>query len=454
MSIAPALPESSPVPGETCPRCHTTQEWGESSWCPNCSFYPVVDGSAGGQASWADNLPDLPEEEVADDRSALESIPLWFWGMLAGVVGVTGFSVVIRLSFPDEDSPRGMIALVQLSIGLITMMVAHGFASRHALKNDRRLNFNDVLLSWFNVWQPTIAELPATCRRVQAMAWGGFAVLTAVTIIGGIDYSAPFRTHKEPDIKPMKIIGAAAAAAKAKAEEVPEDMNEALADLQSEVSAVEEAAQQQAAAGGPKGMEEALSELDQTDESLTTADGLAGDEAEQTEQPQQELQLMTLTCFIYGVETDQQNVPRAFLFAGNTLGSDQHVARIAAADLEKDVFRTIAVQLYTAIRPQPVIPSTAKAVWVEPILQCSITCYGITDEGELKDPEFDAIVPGRPAIAERMAASADKAATAGESSDAEPETTSPATAPSGSENSGDRAGSPVDPLRRSALRRF
>jgi hypothetical protein len=316
------------------------------------------------------------------------------------------------------------------------------------------LNFNDVLLSWFNVWQPTIAELPATCRRVQAMAWGGFGVLTAVTIIGGIDYSAPFRTHKEPDVKPMKMIGAVAAAAKAQGEEVPEDMGEALADLQSEVSAMEEAAQQQAAADGPKGMEEALSELGEMDEQLTADGGLNADDEQQTEGDLKELQKMTLTCFVYGVETDQQNVPRAFLFAANTVGTDQHVARIAAADLEKDVFRTIAVQLYTAIRPQPVIASTAKAVWVEPIMQCSITCYGITDDGELKDPEFDAIVPGRPAIAERMAASAVKPETAGDSSDAEPEATSPATAPSEPGNSGDRAGSPVDPLRRSALRRF
>lgn len=391
MSTLHVPPPSSPVPGETCPRCHTTQDWGQSSWCPNCSFYPVVDGSSGGQSSWADTLPDLPADEQIDDRSALESIPVWFWGMLAGIVGVTGFSMTIRMMFPDEDSPRGSIALVQLSVGFISMMVAHGVASRYALKSDRRLNFNDVLLSWFNVWQPTIADLPGTCRRVLGMVWGGFAVLTAVTIIGGIDYSAPFRTHSAPKVKPMQMIGAVATTAKAQAEEEPPaDMAEALNDLQSEVNEMEEAARQQAAAG-PKTMAEALSELGEVDETLALA---AGEET-QTEDAT-EPQTLSLDCFVYGVETDERNVPKAFLFAANTSGADQHVARILTADLPKEDFRTMAVQLYTAIRKQPVVRTDLQAVWVAPIVSCRLTGTGLTDDGQLRDPRFDMILVNQP----------------------------------------------------------
>ena len=125
--IAPEQESGESVPGETCPRCHTTQDWGQSSWCPNCSYYPVVDGNAGA-TSWADDLPDMPQEEVADDRSALASIPVWFWVMLGGIVGITAVSVTVRLMFPDEHSPRGLIALLQLATGMVTVAVAHGIA--------------------------------------------------------------------------------------------------------------------------------------------------------------------------------------------------------------------------------------------------------------------------------------------------------------------------------------
>ncbi len=390
MSIAEL--SATPVAGETCPRCHTTQAWGESSWCPNCSYYPVVDGTGGGESAWADDLPDLPVEEVEDTRSPLQSIPIWFWGMLGGVVGITAFSVTIRLLFPEDDGPRGMIALSQLSIGFVSMIIAHGIASRDALKTDRRLNINDVALSWFSVWQPSIAQLPNTCRRLLAMAWGAFAVMTAVTIIGGIDYSAPFRDHKGPDVKPMKLIGTVAAAAKAQAgKEPPANMAEALNELQSEVAAVQEASNMQAADAGPKSMEYALAELGDMDEQLTGLGDLDLENLD-TDAAIEEMQSITISCFIYGVETDSSNVPKAFLFAANTQGSDQHVARILTKDLAREDFRTIAVQLYTAIQRTPEIPTTTKAVWVKPIVTCRLSCFGFTELGELKEPKFEAIV--------------------------------------------------------------
>ena len=313
VELPPQETHTGAVPGETCPRCHTTEPWGESSWCPRCSYYPVVDGSAGGGVSWADDLPDTPAEVVGDDRSALESIPLWFWGMLAGIVGLGAFSVTIRVMFPDEESPRGLIALAQLTIGFVTVLVAHGIASKYALANDRRLNFNDVLLSWFNVWQPTISRLPSTCRQVLAVAWGGFAMLTAVLIIGGIDYSAPFRTHQKPDVKPMQMIGKVAAAAKAQAGNAePASMQEALADLQDEVSAMEEAT---GADGAPKSMEDALNELGNVEEDLEDFKGLDEEDAAEA------LQTYTMHAWIYGVETNSKNVPVAFLFAANSSSS-------------------------------------------------------------------------------------------------------------------------------------
>lgn len=385
MSISEIEPEdSSESPeaerAETCVRCHTSQEWGESSWCPACGYYPIVDGTAVDGTSWADDLPDAPEEEVKDDGSALESLPAWFWGLLGGVVGITMFSVAIRILFHAKEDVRGTIALTQLAIGVISVLSAHGLAAKFAMKNDRRVNLNDVLLSWFNVWQPNIQSLPATYSRLRGLVWGGIAVMTAMTIIGGIDYSAPFRVDDPKKTKTQKAsaaVGAITSAAKESDEdEVP--LDEALNDLQEEQSEEEKAR----GAGGSGKMGDALSELDGVEDQL---DALL--ESGATEEATIELE-----CFIYGVVTDTRNMPASFLFAADVRGRVQHVAEIRVEQLPPAKFRQIAVRLQSAVQKQPEVPSQRKAVWVKPIVACRLKFNGFTKTGDLRRPEFDAII--------------------------------------------------------------
>ena len=318
--------------------------------------------------SWADDLPDVPMEED-DNRGALESIPGWFWGMLGGVAAIAAFSVFIRLTYPEDDGPRGTIALIQLAIGLTTMITAHIIAAKLAFATDRRTNFNDVLLSWFTIWQPTIGRLPGTCKQIWAIVWGGIATLTAVTVIGGIDYSAPFRSHKAPEIKPMNLIGAVAGAARAgAANKEGQTMDEAFADLASQV---EEGNMGGLPGGGPQSMEEALNELGTMDDKLNginaavDADGnyidangqLVDGQGNPLDADGKRIPNRDLECFIYGVITDSKNVPKSFLFAANTAGVNQHVAEIKAEELPQDKFRHIAVKLYPEVRKTPVIES-------------------------------------------------------------------------------------------------
>lgn len=375
------------TPGETCPRCHTTKSWGQMSWCPDCGFYPVVDKSAEDGTSWADNLPDLPQEEEDDSRTALESIPAWFWGLLGGIVAIAGFSVFVRASYPDDEEIRGTVALLQLSLGFVSMFIAHAISAKFAMKSDRRVNFNDVLLSWFNIWQPTISALPHTCKRIWAFVWGGIAVITAVTVIGGIDYSAPFRTHKSPELKPLSVVGAVAGAARAGADD-SESMDEALGDLQSQVS--EAGASGDLEDGGPKSMEDALNELGNME------DQLEGLDTEELAKLKAAAKRKELECFIYGVVVDDRNVPTKLLFASNILGTEQHVAELDVNDLPRDKFRIIAVRLYKEVRRTPAIPSELQAIWVKPTVVCRLTFAGETKNGKLDDPKFDAIVVNQP----------------------------------------------------------
>ncbi|APZ93057.1 hypothetical protein [Fuerstiella marisgermanici] len=371
--------EATAYAGETCPKCHSTESWGESSWCPKCNYYPTVDNGVADGRSWADDLPDLPEEEQLDNRSALQSIPVWFWVMLGGVSVITIFSVTIRTVYPREDSPRGLIALAQLVLGAITMLIAHLCAARFALKNDRRLNFNDVILCWFNIWQPTIARLPATCKRVQAMVCGMVAVFTAVMIIGGIDYSAPFRTDASPKkISPAKLIGAVTAAANAQAgKKNPVSMQEAL----SEVANMEEAA---GLANGPMTMEQALNELGNLPDKLSGMEDLTDDQIDTT--------FETFNCYVYGVETNEYNAPTALLFAMKVGRRNRHVARLETSEIPRTDLRTIIRKIGASVLKKPAAETSFDAVWVAPVVSVRLAFDGLTEDGDLDNVKFEAIL--------------------------------------------------------------
>ncbi|MEO2019199.1 MAG: hypothetical protein ABGZ53_33100 [Fuerstiella sp.] len=76
MSIAETNPETTEAEATaTCIRCQTSEAWGESSWCPVCGYYPAVDGTDVDGKSWADDLPEVPEEEVEDEGSTLQLLP-------------------------------------------------------------------------------------------------------------------------------------------------------------------------------------------------------------------------------------------------------------------------------------------------------------------------------------------------------------------------------------------
>jgi hypothetical protein len=390
MSVSEIEPkESSETPAaevaETCIRCHTSQEWGESSWCPACGYYPIVDGAEANGKSWADDLPDAPEEEVEDWGSTLQSLPRWLWGMLGGIVGITMFSVTVRLLFHNDEDIRGIIALTQLVIGFVSMLTAHGLAAKFTMKNDRRVNLSDVLLSWFNVWSPNIQALPATYTRVWGLVWGGIAVMTAMTIIGGIDYSAPFRVddpQKTKGPKASAVIGAITRAAREAGEEAA-PLDDALNDFQEEESDEEKGRGK----GGSGEMGKVRSELDGVEDQLEAL-------ADETllENGVTEEATIELECFIYGVVTDSKNIPVSFLFAAHVNGRTRHVAEIRVERLPPAKFRQIAQRLHSAVQKQPEIPTQRTAVWVQPIVVCRIKSPGFTSSGDLRKPEFDAIL--------------------------------------------------------------
>ena len=383
--------------GETCVRCHTTQDWGTSSWCPNCGFYPTIDADGVKDDSWKAAMP--VEEEEVPEGNLFAQLPAWFWILMGGIVAIVMTGFYVRIQADEAESTRGMIALAILPLALGTMAVAHIIASRHAMRHDPRIRFADAIISWFTVWQPSITQLPDSRKRIWSMTWGMTAVVTSLLVIGGIDYNAPFRTKEK--VKPKafgnKVIQAVTATAKAAGQGgSAATMEDALGQL-SDPSMVG-----QAAAGGPQDMEGALKQLTNSsmagiggsmDDAMSQLSDLPGQLEDMARNAQDDMEANeVILCVAYGVVTNDEQLPASFLFAGKPGNDYQHIAEIKAEDLDKNEYRRLAIKLSTKVQSLPAVPSEYDAIWVDPVIVCKLRYVEMNEDGTVRGAEFDSIV--------------------------------------------------------------
>lgn len=380
----------------------------------------MVDSGNPEGSSWADQLPEAPVEEV-DNRSALESIPGWFWLLTVGIITIAVGSVAIRLQLAEQEVLRGRIALGQLAIGLISMMVAHGIAAKFAMANDRRISIPDIFLAWFNIWQPTISRLPGTCRRLLALIWGMIAVLTAVTIIGGIDYGYPFRDHQGVDLKPMNVVNAVASAARAQAAKDNEEKT-----LEEAVSGDQLDAVASGVSGDEMSMEDAINELGDMDEKLMeqmdgvempqeSAESEETDESQVSESrkelletlnrlPADEQGIRRVEAAVYGVVLNERNVPTGLMFAVRHKDNWVHLCHIDQPGIPGRIFARIVQKLNGKLASQPFIEqdslpeaeSIGRVAWVKQQVLCRLG-YAEAEKGELTDGHVESILISHPA---------------------------------------------------------
>lgn len=378
-----SAPPSATVPGETCARCHTTEPWGSSSWCPRCGYYPSLDANGISDDSWRQHV--TSDEAPPADESLFGSLPVWFWILIGGMLSILMVGLVVRTQAAEEESLRGLIALSVAGLAFPVIAVAHFRACRYAMKLDPRIKLMDGLLSWFNVWQPSIDQLPATRKRTWAVSWGGTAVVTALVIIGGIDYSAPFRTDRkaETNLGAGKVIQAVAGAARAGGQNGSKNMQDALGQLTDEAMP--------GAGGAPASMEDAVNSLAAVPENLDEMAAVAGNEEEVAEE-EIETADHEMLCIVYGVLTNDEKVPTGFLFAGKPRTKYQHIAEIRAEDLAKKDYQRLAGHLAGQIQQYPAIPTSRDAVWVNPILVCKLKYVRMNQDGTVYGPEFAEII--------------------------------------------------------------
>jgi hypothetical protein len=378
-------PSGQSVPGETCARCHTTQDWGADSWCPNCGFYPSLDADGINDKSWQDHMP--VEEEAVPEGNLFAALPGWFWILMGGITAILLLGLVVRTQAADEEGLRGMIALTTVAFAFVAIAIPHFIACRYAMKHDRRISVTDTLVSWFTVWQPTISQLPATRRRIWSMSWGLTSAITAVLIIGGIDYGAPFRNDQPVTTKPFgnKVIQAVTGAAKVAGQ------NNGAASMQDALGQLSDP-NTMAAGGAPTSMEDAMNSLASMPDQLQQLTATAEADAAAMAAADSEIADESMLCIVYGVVTDEDKTPTGFLFAAKPRNKYQHIAEISAEDLAKNDYRRLAARLSRKIQKKPAIETEYEAVWVDPVLVCKIRYIRLNEDGTVYGPVFDSIV--------------------------------------------------------------
>ena len=383
--------ETPPQPYETatiCQRCQTAQNWKGASWCPTCGYYPFADSDALQDDSWKKFVPESVVNPVEEDGDFLQSLPVWCRIMAGGIAAIPVFGLLIRILFP-ETHPRGLIALVVLAAGLVTILGSHACAVRQALREDKRIRLIDAFISWLCVWQPTFRELPKTCKRTWAFAWGVAAVVTATTVIGGINYSAPFQTELPLPERVRVVRGRrinwsqeagkafVQAATKGGTHEIYIDEimgDDAVAAAGNNEMAMKQAVAAMAAQAGVSAaqMEDVKKQIEQM---VTTS-----------------LEKEPIEAIIYGV-VYTKGVATSFLFAGRIEGKYCHVAEIYGDEMSPASYRRITSRLKDQIQEHPAIPATRDdAKWVRPILLCRLRYTKMNDDHTLVAAEFHKVV--------------------------------------------------------------
>jgi hypothetical protein len=205
---SPPKPASSTATGTTsadaskpeakaCPKCGSTEPWGISSWCPNCFYHPRL-----GEVVITAPPPDPEVRHLAAGHSqrpeayaeVLKSVPLWIHMLWVGVVGIFVMSVFMTLKLPKTGYERALWTLAQAGIGLIAAAVAHVLVFFKAIPATDKYGPFDLFVKPLDFWRYALHKMPTGAWRLWLFAWGLTAALSAIVLIGGINYSSIFET--------------------------------------------------------------------------------------------------------------------------------------------------------------------------------------------------------------------------------------------------------------------
>jgi hypothetical protein len=169
-----------------CSACGSTEPWGQTSWCPDCGYYPAM-GGVTGKSELAEGLP--ADVEPIDWKTV---IPPWAWVLLGGMGVVLVASIFARVVTPVAGPTRLIWSLAQIFAGLVFLGVGQFSAYFFAVSGSDKFGPFDIAMKPIGIWKPALTQLPLHAWRVWLAGWGLTAIMGAILVVGGIRFSAIF----------------------------------------------------------------------------------------------------------------------------------------------------------------------------------------------------------------------------------------------------------------------
>lgn len=327
-AVAPQAPKT----GQGCANCESTDDWGHSSWCPRCGWYPALNTCV---------EVDSAEEDVQQEQPLewYEVIPGWAWVVGAGEVALIVLSILGRVTTDTVSGERGHWALIQLFVGFCSLMVGQAWAYMFAVMKSSDFGPTDIFFQPLAIWGPSNRILPKSAPRLALAIWGATAAFLAVAVIGGINYNAMF-----------------------------EDWG---FEEQAQANMVHEIVRQAREGEGEESLEEAIDEF-------------VGDEEDKEEVI---IETQDLDCLIIGYIGESPEKFTGLVLASLVKGKLQYVGTVFNG-IPKEDREILADRMATLGRDRPFVKAKVAANWLQPTLMCRINCEGLTKRNKLKKPAF------------------------------------------------------------------
>lgn len=353
-----ALPTAPPAAsgGTVCENCQLSTESGHN-WCRHCGYCKLT-RSFVELEPWEAAATAAAVEQSAGNASAhpvqilFRAVPRWAWHLLAGVAVILAISLTVRLLAPQTGPFRVAWTYGQILIGLVTFTVAYGAAYFFAIMVDGTLSILDLVLRPHTIWAISFRELPESLRRVSLGVWGAVAVLFALLVVGGLDFSKLIDWGQPPPKRNL-------------------------------LAAITDLAKQ--AGDNGKSMEEALDEF--------TNQAGAKDKLDADKEADADPRKLTADCLILGFVPLRENDFSALILASEVDGKIAYVGTVSDG-IPAEVRAELNQRMRKLLRNAPLVRCELEGFWLKPKLTCQVRFQSWTNAKNktLTQPRFERLM--------------------------------------------------------------
>jgi hypothetical protein len=275
----------------------------------------------------------------------ISKMPLWFWILLWGSVGILGISLGAVILVPEDSFERTVVGSLMLLTGVFLLVIAQIWLHFALAVEEPQLGVTDMILS-VRLWFAAFRRLPQTGTPVCLGTCGLTAIVCALFIVGGLTYWLP-------DPESLRI---------AQTHKAGSGWKFSLPRF------------------GSKGSTEVAEEPEPKKRAPKT-------------KTNNEDTRPTLQCVVIGYVPGKNGAPSALVLAREDSGLLKYAGTVNRG-LEPNEAEDMMARFSRLIQTKPAIAGIkVDAVWIKPVVICKVQQSGIAASGLVMDPRLSELLP-------------------------------------------------------------